>query len=73
MSRKFLNARAVSTRYSGVSSRTIDRWIESGALPEPIYIQGQRYWPEDQLDEHDKARRSDNSANLPNISQADAA
>jgi predicted DNA-binding transcriptional regulator AlpA len=56
MSQRFLNVRAVCARYSNVASRTIDRWIEDGAFPKPIYIRKQRYWLEEALDEHDKAR-----------------
>jgi hypothetical protein len=56
MSKKFLNVRAVCARYSNVSDRTVDRWVQAGILPKPIYIQKQRYWPEDLLDEHDKCR-----------------
>jgi hypothetical protein len=44
-------------RYGRVS-RTIDRWIESGDLPKPIYIRKLRYWDADELDRFDEARRS---------------
>jgi hypothetical protein len=27
------------------STRSIDRWILSGVLPEPFRIRGRRYWP----------------------------
>ncbi len=56
MSQKFLNVRAVCARYSNISDRTVDRWLQTGVLPKPIYIQGQRYWSSEQLDERDKAR-----------------
>ncbi len=62
MSQKFLNVRAVCARYSTIADRTVDRWVASGTLPQPIYIRGQRYWPEDLLDEHDKARRAESEA-----------
>lgn len=62
MSQKFLNVRAVCARYSNIADRTVDRWVASGTLPRPIYIQGQRYWPEDLLDAHDKARRAESEA-----------
>jgi predicted DNA-binding transcriptional regulator AlpA len=61
MTKKYLNVRAVCTRYGGVSSRTIDRWIEAGVLPEPIYIQKQRYWSEETLDERDESRATEAS------------
>ena len=56
--KKFLNVRAVCARYSNIADRTVDRWVASGTLPQPIYICGQRYWEETVLDEHDKARRA---------------
>jgi hypothetical protein len=58
MSKKYLNTRAVCTRYGNVSDRTIDRWVATGDLPPPIYIQRQRYWDQDVLDARDKARRA---------------
>jgi len=62
MSKKFLNVRAVCARYSNVSDRTVDRRVEAGVLPKPVYIQKQRYWPEDLLDEHDKTRAESKAA-----------
>jgi predicted DNA-binding transcriptional regulator AlpA len=56
MSKKFLNVRAVRARYSNISDRTVDRWVRAGVLPKPTYIEKQRYWMEDELDERDKAR-----------------
>ena len=42
MAKKFLPTSGLCDRYDR-SSRTIDRWVESGVLPRPIYIQKQRY------------------------------
>ena len=53
-----LHVRAVCARY-GVSDRTIDRWVEAGELPEPMYIQGRRYWDESELAERDEARKTE--------------
>jgi predicted DNA-binding transcriptional regulator AlpA len=39
-------------------SRTLDRWIESGDLPKPIYIRKLRYWDEAELDQFDEARKA---------------
>jgi hypothetical protein len=58
MSKKFLNVRAVRARYSNVSDRTVDRWVQAGILPEPTYIRNQRYWTEESLDERDEARNA---------------
>jgi predicted DNA-binding transcriptional regulator AlpA len=52
---KLLHLRAVCTRY-GISDRTVDRWVEAGVLPKPVYIQCRRYWSEESLDEYDRAR-----------------
>jgi hypothetical protein len=43
-------------------SRTIDRWVESGDLPKPIYIRKLRYWDEAELDQRDEARKAEVSA-----------
>jgi hypothetical protein len=38
------------------SDRTLDRWVELGLLPPPIYINGYRYWDEGDLDRFDATR-----------------
>jgi hypothetical protein len=57
--KKYSNARRVCARYGGISLRTVDRWVEAGVLPPPIYIQGQRYWLDEKLDAHDEARANE--------------
>ncbi len=52
-SNRRLNIRGVETRY-GKHRQTIWRWTTSGKLPKPDYLNGQRSWKEDVLDEHDK-------------------
>lgn len=52
---KLLHLRAVCIRY-GISDRTVDRWVEAGVLPKPVYIRGRRYWSEKSLNERDEAR-----------------
>ena len=54
---KLLHLRAVCARY-GISDRTVDRWVEAGELPKPMYIQGRRYWSAESLDKHDEARQA---------------
>jgi DNA-binding transcriptional MerR regulator len=54
MSRK-LTARALQERY-GVVDRTLDRWVESGILPEPMRINHRRYWDEAEIEARDRAR-----------------
>ena len=40
-----VSARRLAERYER-STRTIDRWVEVGVLPPPIYIRGRKFWPE---------------------------
>jgi hypothetical protein len=53
-SKKYSRKRAVAERY-GVSERTVDRWVEFGKLPAPVYLPGSRIplFAEDGLDELD--------------------
>jgi predicted site-specific integrase-resolvase len=55
MSRKKLTTRALCERYS-VVDRTIDRWVDSGILPEPIYINKRRYWDEGDVEQRERER-----------------
>jgi predicted DNA-binding transcriptional regulator AlpA len=55
---RLLHLRAVCARY-GISDRTVDRWVEAGELPKPMYIQGRRYWSEESLNERDDARKAE--------------
>jgi predicted DNA-binding transcriptional regulator AlpA len=54
--KRLISTAKVCARYGRVS-RTIDRWIESGEIPKPIYIHKLRYWDEAELDRFDDARR----------------
>jgi predicted DNA-binding transcriptional regulator AlpA len=54
---KWLPIRGVCNRYN-VSERTVDRWTEAGALPQPVCIRRRKYWSEQDLDEHDEARKT---------------
>lgn len=54
MARK-LTSRALQERY-GVADRTLDRWVESGILPEPMRINQRRYWDEEEIEARDRAR-----------------
>jgi predicted DNA-binding transcriptional regulator AlpA len=58
MSTKYLPVRPVAARY-GVSDRTIDRWVDAGDIPAPVYIQGRRYWDESELAQRDEARKTE--------------
>jgi hypothetical protein len=58
----WLPSSAVRERYRGlkpnskISFRTLDRWVERGLLPPPVYFGGRKYWASEQLDAHDQAR-----------------
>ena len=54
MARK-LNSRALQQRY-GVVVRTIDRWVATGVLPEPMRINNIRYWDEGEIEERERTR-----------------
>jgi predicted DNA-binding transcriptional regulator AlpA len=54
-SQKLLPLRAMVERYS-VTERTIDRWLTSGILPEPLRINGIRYWRLGELEQRERAR-----------------
>jgi predicted DNA-binding transcriptional regulator AlpA len=54
MARK-LTSRALQQRY-GVVDRTIDRWVESGVLPQPMRINKIRYWDLEEIEARDTQR-----------------
>jgi predicted DNA-binding transcriptional regulator AlpA len=53
--KRLRDSRFVRERY-GRSLKTLDRWLESGDLPKPLYIRGIRYWDEAELDAFDASR-----------------
>ncbi len=56
-----LTARSVCERY-GIVSKTIDRWTETGILPQPMRINRYRYWDLAELDAFDRARMAGKEA-----------
>ena len=54
MSKK-LPTSAVAARY-GKTAKTLDRWVETGIIPRPKYINGYKFWDEAELDASDNAR-----------------
>jgi hypothetical protein len=53
---KLLPTRAVRARYDDICDRTVDRWVEAGELPQPVYIRRRRYWSAEALDARDRER-----------------
>jgi predicted DNA-binding transcriptional regulator AlpA len=52
---KKLPMRALCERF-GVSSKTIDRWTETGVLPKPLRINRYRYWDLGEIEAFERAR-----------------
>jgi predicted site-specific integrase-resolvase len=50
-----VTGRKVTVRYIcerfGIVDRTVDRWIETGILPQPMYINKRRYFDLQEVDE----------------------
>jgi predicted DNA-binding transcriptional regulator AlpA len=50
-----ITGRKVTVRYLcqrfGIVDRTIDRWVATGILPQPIYINNRRYFDLQEVDE----------------------
>jgi predicted DNA-binding transcriptional regulator AlpA len=53
--RRKVRARALCERY-GVVERTIYRWVAAGILPEPMWINGIRFWDDDEIEQRDRDR-----------------
>jgi predicted DNA-binding transcriptional regulator AlpA len=47
--KRFLRKRQLSERYQTVT-RTIDRWVKTGRLPQPIYIGEVPMWDADEIE-----------------------
>jgi len=64
----WLPSSLVRERYRGlkpnskISFRTLDRWVERGLLPPPVYFGGRKYWSSEQLDQRDAARAAPHCA-----------
>ena len=68
-----LRARDVCVRYD-IVSRTVDRWVEAGILPPPMFINTVRYWDEDELDRRDAERMAEaTTRNAPATHAGEAA
>lgn len=42
----------------GVTTKTLDRWVDVGVLPEPLRIHGRKYWPRGIEPQRDAGKRS---------------
>lgn len=51
---KLYKSRDVRKRYGNVSDMTLHRWTKAEILSKPLYINGQRYWSDKQLEETDR-------------------
>jgi hypothetical protein len=55
MNDKLVRCRALTERY-GVVDRTIDRWVATGVLPPPMWINKIRYWNLGELEKRERER-----------------
>ena len=51
--KRLLPTRDILSRYN-VTDRTADRWVAAGILPDPIRINGRRYWDEAELEQRER-------------------
>jgi hypothetical protein len=56
LSKLYLRREQMATRYGGIRARTVERYVEAGKLPPPLYIDGSRtpLWPVDVLEEFER-------------------
>jgi predicted DNA-binding transcriptional regulator AlpA len=56
-SKRYLRKKAVAARYGDITTRAVEKMVEDGRLPKPIYPIGERIplWAEDELDEFDRS------------------
>jgi predicted DNA-binding transcriptional regulator AlpA len=59
-SKDLLPTRQVRARFGGISQMTLWRWLRNPGMnfPQPIIINGRRYWREDALSEWEGTRAS---------------
>jgi hypothetical protein len=56
MSKIYLRREQIAARYGGIRARTVERYVKTGKLPPPLYINGSRtpLWPVDVLEEFER-------------------
>jgi DNA-binding transcriptional MerR regulator len=59
--KRFVTARALCQRYN-IVTKTVDRWVTAGILPQPTYINNIRYWDAEQIERCDLQRESEGAA-----------
>lgn len=64
-----LTCRALTERY-GVVDRTIDRWVATGVLPEPMRINSIRYWDLGELEEFERERKTQSGKDTRKVETA---
>jgi len=55
-SKRYLRKKAVAARYGDITPRAVEKMVEDGRLPKPIYLIGNHtpLWDEDELNEFDR-------------------
>jgi hypothetical protein len=71
MSKFYLRREQMAARYGGIRVRTIERYVEAGKLPAPVYIHGCRtpLWSVDVLEEFERVNMSPRRKPVP-VTQA---
>jgi predicted site-specific integrase-resolvase len=50
-----LTARNICDRY-GIVDKTVERWVDAGILPQPVYINKRRYFDEAEVEQRERER-----------------
>jgi predicted site-specific integrase-resolvase len=66
-----LTARLVAEKYN-VCTETVGRWVKTGVISEPIWINGNRYWDESDLEQRDRERAPMTRSRLANLQSKSA-
>ena len=64
MQKRFLSAKQLRERYGSVSDMTLWRWVRHPKLdfPQPVYINGRRFWAEADVDAFDERQQQQRAA-----------
>ena len=67
MSKIYLRREQIAARYGGIRARTVERYVKTGKLPPPLYINGSRtpLWPVDVLEEFERLNMSPRRKPVP--------
>jgi predicted site-specific integrase-resolvase len=58
---RMLPTRMICARY-GICARTVSRWLEAGILPQPLRVNGVRYWRQREIEQREASLSREGSA-----------